>query len=234
MRIRRLLLAGILAGSFAVVLVPAAAHAASPAVVARASEGELRECVEKALKDNPTNEDDLRTDLDKCHAAPSLLTPAVSEIFWGALAFAIVAIALIKFAFPALRKSLKAREDKIRDDLESASQARTQAEGELAQYRAQIADARAEANAIVEEARATSDQVRRDAVSRAEAEAADVRTRAQEDIRLAQERAMSDLRTRVADLSIELAEKVVERNLDRDTQIALIESYISSVGNGQR
>jgi F0F1-type ATP synthase membrane subunit b/b' len=41
----------------------------------------------------------------------------------------------------------------------------------------------------------------------------------------------------VADLSIELAEKIVERNLDRDTQLALVESYIEQVGssgNGSR
>ena len=53
----------------------------------------------------------------------------------------------------------------------------------------------------------------------------------QEDIRLATERAMADLQGRVAELSIELAEKVVEHNLDRDTQIALIENYINQVGS---
>jgi F0F1-type ATP synthase membrane subunit b/b' len=45
---------------------------------------------------------------------------------------------------------------------------------------------------------------------------------------------MADLRAQVADLSIGLAEKVVERNLDRDTQRALIDSYIDSVGSGSR
>jgi len=42
---------------------------------------------------------------------------------------------------------------------------------------------------------------------------------------------MADLRNRVSELAIELAEKVVERNLDRDTQLALIENYINSVGS---
>jgi F0F1-type ATP synthase membrane subunit b/b' len=42
---------------------------------------------------------------------------------------------------------------------------------------------------------------------------------------------MADLRGRVSDLSIELAEKIVERNLDRDTQLALIDNYIDSVGS---
>jgi len=42
---------------------------------------------------------------------------------------------------------------------------------------------------------------------------------------------MGDLQSKVAELSIELAEKVVERNLDRQTQTALIESYINQVGS---
>jgi F-type H+-transporting ATPase subunit b len=71
-------------------------------------------------------------------------------------------------------------------------------------------------------------------VARAEAEADELRRRAQDDARLAGERAMSDLRGQVANLSVELAEKIVEHNLDRDTQLALIENYINSVGNGAR
>ena len=62
-------------------------------------------------------------------------------------------------------------------------------------------------------------------------DAAELRQRAQEDIKLATDRAMADLQGRVADLAIELAEKVVESNLDRDTQIALIENYINQVGS---
>ena len=80
----------------------------------------------------------------------------------------------------------------------------------------------------------TAESVRQDLIAKAEADAAEIRNRAQEDIRLAQDRALADLRAQVSDLSIELAEKVVEHNLDRDTQIALIENYINSVGNGQR
>ena len=79
--------------------------------------------------------------------------------------------------------------------------------------------------------RAAAERVRADVTGRAEQEAADIRARANDDISAARERAISDLRAQVADISIELAEKIVERNLDRSTQEQLIESYISSVGN---
>jgi F-type H+-transporting ATPase subunit b len=231
MRIRRLLLTGLLVGG-AVVAVPTAAHAAS------GGPKEVFECVEKAIEDNTDGKTvdyaAFENDLEDCKKAKSLVTPALPEIIWGGIAFLIVLAVLMKFAFPALKKGLKDREEKIREDLEAASRAREEAQAEAATYRAQIGDARSEANAIVEEARADAERIRREVVGRAEAEAAEIRERAQEDIRLAQERAMSDLRAQVADLSIGLAERVVERNLDRDTQMALIESYINSVGNEAR
>ena len=235
MRIRKLLAAGLLAGAL-VVAVAAPASAVDPG---SKSGKELVDCVEKALSDNKGSiakgsYSNFQNALDNCRKAKSLLVPQASEIIWGALAFAIVAFLLMKFGFPALKKTLQAREDRIRDDLEHASTAKDEAEAELAQYRSQLANARSEATQIIEDSRQAAEGVRRDLIAKAEADAAEIRTRAQEDIRLAQERAMTDLRAQVADLSIELAEKVVERNLDRDTQIALIENYINSVGNGQR
>ena len=68
---------------------------------------------------------------------------------------------------------------------------------------------------------------------RSEAEVAELRRRSEEDIRAAQQQALADLQASVKGLVIELAEKVVERNLDRETNMALIEGYISQVGSGR-
>jgi F-type H+-transporting ATPase subunit b len=217
MRIRRLLICLLLVAGFVMSFTGTASAA---------SDKELRECVEKALD----KKSDFTTALDDCHKAPNLVTPAVSEILWGGGAFLVVLFVLVKFAFPALKKGMKAREDRIREEIEGAESARQQAERDLAQYQAQLAEARNEAGRIVEEARQAADQVRKDLIARAESDAAEVRQRASEDARLSTERAMADLQGRVSDLSIELAEKIVERNLDRDTQIALIENYINQVG----
>ncbi len=172
--------------------------------------------------------------IDDCQKAPSPILPETNEIVWGGAAFLVLLVVMWKFALPPVRNMMKQREDRIRGDLERAEQARTEAEVELASYRRQVADARSEAARIIEEARQSADEVKRQIQSQAEADAAEVRARAQEDIRLASERAQADLQGRVADLSIELAEKIVERNLDRDTQLALVESYIGQVGNGSR
>jgi F-type H+-transporting ATPase subunit b len=228
MRIRSLLAVGMLTLT-ALVFVPATAASADPG---KDFQEELTTCLKEALDKKEADPGyNLTTAVDKCHAAPSIVVPAVSELFWGALAWAIVAFFLMKFGFPMLKKTLKARQDKIRGDLEGAEQARTEAEAELVQYRAQLADSRSEGAAIVEAARVDAERVRGEILARAETEAAELKTRATEDIALASERARSDLQGQVKELTIELAEKVVEHNLDPDTQNALIDSYIAGVGS---
>jgi F-type H+-transporting ATPase subunit b len=236
MRLRKLLAAAVLAGGL-VLTVGSPAYAEDPGK----KEGkELFECVEKAIEEHKSevvgkkNPDVLpfKQALDDCRKAKSLITPALPEIIWGTIAFAVVAFALMKFAFPALKKGLKAREERIREDLEAAEQAREEARADKAEYERQLTEARAEAHKLVEQAREDAERVRADLVARADAEAAEIRARAQEDVRLATERAMSDLQRRVGELSIELAEKIVERSIDPETQRSLVESYITSVGNG--
>lgn len=222
MRIRRVIMITLAAGALLI--------ATSTGAGATSADGnELAECLEKA-SEQPTNTA-VKAAVEDCNSAPNLVTPELAEIFWGGLAFLIVLVVLLKFAFPALKQAMKAREERIRSDLERAEAARTEAESELADYHRQLAEARVEAGRIIEEAREAADQVRKDLMAKADADAAEARSRAGDDIRLATERATSDLQRRVADLSIELAERVVERNLDHDTQIELIESYINQVGS---
>jgi F-type H+-transporting ATPase subunit b len=166
-----------------------------------------------------------------CQKSPNPLLPAWNEVIWGMLSFVVLLFLMWKFAMPQVRSMMKAREDRIREDLEKAENARTSAEEEKAQYEAQLADARGEAGRIIEEARQAAEQVRRDLIARAEVEANEVRDRAQVDIAAQQQRALTELRTQVAELSIDLAERIVERNLDRDTQLQLVDSFINQVGS---
>ena len=183
-----------------------------------------KQCYEKLAKGGDSSPTTARRHRRRCF-------PAKNEVIWGSAAFLVLLIAMWKFGVPAVRNMEQAREDRIRNDLEGAEKARTDAESEKAQYTAQIADARNEAGRIIEEARQSAEQVRRDLIARAEAEANEVRERAQADIAAQQQRAIAELRTDVAQLSIDLAERIVERNLDRDTQLQLVDSFINQVGS---
>jgi F-type H+-transporting ATPase subunit b len=167
--------------------------------------------------------------VDDCQEAPNPLVPAANEVIWGTLSFVVLLIGMWKFGLPAVRNMMHAREERIRTDLERAESAKSESEGVLQSYQSQLADARAEAGRIIEEGREAGERVRQERIAAAETDAREIIERAQADINLQRERALSELRSEVATLSIELAERIVERNLDRPTQMQLVESFIDQV-----
>ena len=159
-----------------------------------------------------------------------LILPAVDELVWGVICFVVVVFLLSKYAFPALRAAIEKREQTIQTNLEEAEKAKSDAQKELDEYRKQLAEARGEANRIIEEARQGAEQVRKDIVAKAESEAEQIVARAQEQIEAERNRTVTELQSTIADLSIQLAEKVVGRSLDGGSQKELVDAYIKEVG----
>jgi F-type H+-transporting ATPase subunit b len=168
--------------------------------------------------------------VDACQTAPNPILPATNELLWGAFAFIVLFVLFAWKGVPAVKGAMDARAQKISDSLDEAETAKTDAESVLAEYQRQLADARTEASRLIEEARGQAEQVKRDLIAKAEAEAAELRQRNIEQVAAERDRVMSEIRGQVASLAIELAEKVVEANLDRDTNTRLIENYINTVG----
>ena len=159
------------------------------------------------------------------------ILPSVPELVWGTLAFLVVFVLMWKYAFPSVKKGMDARTEQIRDSLSTAEQAKTDAQAVLEEYQRQLADARNESNRIIEDARQTAEALRRDLMARAESDAAEVRARATADIDAAKDRAMEELRSQLTQLTLQLTELVVKRNIDRDANARLVDDYISSIGN---
>ena len=170
-------------------------------------------------------------DVDDCQKAPSPILPATNELIWGGISFVVLLVLLSKFAFPALKKGMDDRTERIRKDLDEAEGAKTEADRIREDYSRQLADAKAEAGRIIEEARQAADGVRRDLTARAEQEAQELRQRNAEQLEAERTRIMGELRGQVSALAIELAEKVVEANLDHDAQTRLIDSFINQTAN---
>ena len=216
---RRLLLAGLALAAITVLA------AGAPAGAKEGGEKELSHESEECI--NLLEEG---KDVDACQEAPSPILPPVNELIWGAISFAAVLFLLWKFAWPGIKKGMEGRTERIRADLSQAESAKGEAEGVLNEYRAQLADAKSEAGRIIEEARQTADSMRRDLQTQAESDIAELRQRAAADIESAKVQAIADLRGEVANIAIGAAERVVERNLDRDTSTQLVESFIDQVG----
>lgn len=158
-----------------------------------------------------------------------LILPDPAELIWGAICFVVVLFVLTKKAFPALRQAIEKREKTIQGNLEEAESAKTEAQRQLDEYKQQLAEARGEANRIIEEARQSAEQVRRDLTEKAERDAEAIVARAQEQIEAERNRTVQELQSTIADLSIELAEKVVGRSLDGGSQRELVDAYIKEV-----
>jgi F-type H+-transporting ATPase subunit b len=160
-----------------------------------------------------------------------LLPRDVNEIIVGVLAFIIVFGFIWRVAAPALNEMLENRQKAIKSSLEAAEAEKAEAATLKADYEKSIANARAEANKIVEDARQAGESARADILARAEGEAASIKTRAGAELESEKQRAVTAMRREVAGLSLDVAEKLVGRNLDHESQQALVDQFIDELGS---
>lgn len=166
----------------------------------------------------------------ECQEAPNPIVPETNEVIWGAVGFFVVFGFLFWKGYPAIKKTMDERSDKIRQEIEGAEASRAEAATAEADLKAQLADARNEAARILEEARQDAESVKADRIAAIEPELAEMRQRAAAEIEASKAQALSELRGEITAIALGAAERVVERNLDDATNRALIDSYIDSVG----
>lgn len=158
-----------------------------------------------------------------------LLLPAQAELFAGIIAFAIVFFFMWRWAVPQINKLLEDRQRAIAGQIQEAEASKLEAQSLLDDYRQQIANAKAEANEIVEAARGQAETVRADIVAKAEAQANGIVAKAREEAASEKSRALAEARQEVANLSIDLAERVVGESLDRNAQQGMVERYLADL-----
>lgn len=158
-----------------------------------------------------------------------VILPAPAELFWGAVAFVIIYVVLSKFAFPKLNEVLEERRQAIQGQLEESESRLREADEIKTRYADQLKDAKGESNRIIEEAKNTAESLRRDIVAKAESEAQAIVHRAQTEVTAERDRALQELRAEVATMSVELAGKIVEKELDPKSHQQLVDTYIQGL-----
>ena len=158
-----------------------------------------------------------------------LLFAPGNELFAGISAAAIIFFAIWKWFLPGFNERLDARQAAVTEQLTAAEEAKNDAEQAAAEYKAQIVGAKDEANAIIEEARQSAEVVRADTIARANGEAESILTRAREEAASEADRALQAVKADVAGISVDLAEKVVGRSLDRDTHMGLVDAFLAEL-----
>ena len=161
---------------------------------------------------------------------PSFLTPDPGLLFWMLIAFLVVFVLLAKYGFPIITGMVEKRKQYIDESLASAREANEKLANIKAECQSLLQEAQARQSQILSEATQTSNQIVADAKDKAQEEAARIIQDARRQIQAESERAQREIRSQVADLSIQVASKILSRELKHlDEQERWIDQVLSQI-----
>lgn len=160
------------------------------------------------------------------------------HIQWGTalyqlVVFIVLFMLLRKYALGPLMGIMEARQRKITSDIQAAEKNRDEAIKLLEEQKAELKAARQDAAKILENARLTAEKQAEDVLAKAKEEAEQFKKNAQTDIAREKEQAVAALREQVGALSIMLATKIIEKELDNNQQEKLVSDFLKEVGEVQ-
>lgn len=147
--------------------------------------------------------------------------------------FLILVGILTKFAYKPLMQALEDRQKKITDSIEAAEREKQEAEQLKLGYQKQLAEARAQAQAIVEKAEKLAEETKEEILNQARVESARIVKAAQAEVAREREVALAQLKGEVVALSMAAAAKIIEKNIDNETNATLVSSFIEKL-DGQK
>jgi F-type H+-transporting ATPase subunit b len=160
----------------------------------------------------------------------NLLTPDFGLLIWTLVAFIIVLFILGKFAWPAIVKGLKQREQSIADSLSTAEKIKAEMAMMKSENEVLLAKAREERALMMKEARETKDKIINEAKEQAKMDANKIILEAQAAINTQKMAALTEVKNQVGKLVIEVSEKVLRRELgNKDAQEAHIKGLVDDV-----
>lgn len=145
--------------------------------------------------------------------------------------FLLLIFLVKKFAWGNITSILHARAEKITNDIDQAEAARKKAEELAAKREAELAGSRQEATTILETAKETAEKNKAHILSEANQEALRLKEKAQLEISQNKEEAMNSIKGDVADLTVNLAGKLLSQQLDSEGHRQLIDRYLNELGD---
>ena len=162
----------------------------------------------------------------------SLFLPDSGLLFWMFLSFGIVFVVLAKYGFPIIVKMVEGRKTYIDQSLEVAREANAQLSKLKEQGEALVVAANKEQGRILKEAMQERDKIIHEARKQAEAAAQKELDEVKKQIQIEKDEAIRDIRRQVAILSVDIAEKVIRKNLDdKREQMEMIDRMLDEVLN---
>ena len=155
---------------------------------------------------------------------PSILTPDLGLLFWMLLAFLVVFVVLVKYGFPVIIRMVEDRKTYIDESLRKAHEASERLENIKQESEQILQDAREKQSLILKEAAQT---IVENARQTAHEEGVRLLEETKRQIEVEKQNAIRDIRTQVAELSVQIAEKVVRENLASNAQqMSLVNRFL--------
>lgn len=158
-----------------------------------------------------------------------LLQPDLGLMVWTAVTFLLLVLILTKAAWKPILDGINKRESKIREDIERAEKSQSEAEKLRQQYETQLADAQRTIQDLITQARKEGEKARADLLSSAKQESEKIVEKGRRDLEGETDKLRAKLRSEVAELSLSVAEKILNRSVDKKIQDEVFKDSLKGV-----
>jgi len=148
---------------------------------------------------------------------------------WTIVVFVVLLFLLKKFAWGPLLKALDARQEKIQKSLDDAQKAQQELERLNLESADILKKARAEAESIISKSYSESEKLRDEMKQKARVEAEAIIRDARKQIETETGKALRQIRSEIADMSVMIASKLVQRNFTKEDNNELIEETLKQI-----
>ena len=156
----------------------------------------------------------------------SLVTPSLGLIVWKTLAFLLFLGVLYWLGWEPMTNALQDREEEIESSIARAEEALAEAKRIQKKNKEDRRKAEQEAQEILREARESAEEMREEEEAKTQRNIQQMKEQAQAEIEREKQAALQELRNEVADLAVQGARKIVEKDLDRDRHRKLVHDAI--------
>ena len=151
--------------------------------------------------------------------------------FVATIANLFIQVYLIKrFLFKPINEILEKRRSMADAEIREAQAAKTEAQAIKSEYEANMLEAKNKANEILVTAQKTAAIQSEEMLKEASAQAAAMKAKAESDIAQEKRNAVNEIKNEIGDIAMEIAGKVIEREISEEDHTKLIDEFIANVG----
>ena len=159
------------------------------------------------------------------------LVSLIPWTFIAQIANLFIQVMLIKkFLFKPIRNILEKRKALADAQISEATKTREEAEAMKAEYEANIANARNKASEIISSAQKTATAQSEQIIKEASEQAVSMKAKAESDIAQEKRKAVNEIKNEIGSMAMEIAGKVIEREICEEDHTKLIDEFINKVG----